>query len=428
MANIEILGRIKPNIKNNKELCVYNDDDNIIIKRKQKSIITDYSIKHKYAFDKVFDDKSDNLDIYNYLSINMLRLLIKENKNVTFYMYGQTGSGKTHTLLGSKNESGFLELILNDILEINYPIKVSVVEVYNNKCMDILNKKNCIQQREHNNKFVMSYIKKKNINKREDILELKQIISKHRVTGKSSENDTSSRSHLMISLEFNNNFLNLIDLAGCEKARMTDKIGKNNYRENAIINQSLFALKECIRSLLNNKKHIPFRRSELTKMLRHSFEKKTKTFIMATVPQDQYSSNTTIDVLNYISSVKKIKKLEYTRPITSHEVVSRTSPKTIKNDFIDVLGSPRFQSIYSNKRVLDHLNIIEKDIIDKIIDKKTSKFLIDDYNEILNKKKKIVDRNRLTGEIKSLNPVPPKEPPTSYKTPKGRFVIKQKND
>ena len=428
MANIEILGRIKPNIKNNKELCVYNDDNNIIIKRKQKSIITDYSIKHKYAFDKVFDDKSDNLDIYNYLSINMLRLLIKENKNVTFYMYGQTGSGKTHTLLGSKKESGFLELILNDILEINYPIKVSVVEVYNNKCMDILNKKNSIQQREHNNKFVMSYIKKKNINKREDILELKQIISKHRVTGKSSENDTSSRSHLMISLEFNNNFLNLIDLAGCEKARMTDKFGKNNYRENAIINQSLFALKECIRSLLNNKKHIPFRRSELTKMLRHSFEKKTKTFIMATVPQDQYNSNTTIDVLNYISSVKKIKKLEYTRPITSHEVVSRTSPKTIKNDFIDVLGSPRFQSIYSNKRVLDHLNIIEKDIIDKIIDKKTSKFLIDDYNEILNKKKKIVDRNRLTGEIKSFNPVPPKEPPKSYKTPKGRFVIKQKND
>jgi len=37
MANIEILGRIKPNIKNNKELCVYNDDDNIIIKRKQKN-------------------------------------------------------------------------------------------------------------------------------------------------------------------------------------------------------------------------------------------------------------------------------------------------------------------------------------------------------------------------------------------------------
>ena len=147
MANIEILGRIKPNIKNNKELCVYNDDNNIMIKRKQKSIITDYSIKHKYAFDKVFDDKSDNLDIYNYLSITMLRLLIKENKNVTFYMYGQTGSGKTHTLLGSKKESGFLELILNDILEINYPIKVSVVEVYNNKCMDILNKKNSIQQR-----------------------------------------------------------------------------------------------------------------------------------------------------------------------------------------------------------------------------------------------------------------------------------------
>ena len=47
---------------------------------------------------------------------------------------------------------------------------------------------------------------------------------------------------------------------------------------------------------------------------------------------------------------------------------------------------------------------------------------------ILNKKKKIVDRNRLTGEIKLFDPIPPKEPVKISKTPKGRFIQKQKND
>tara|TARA_Y100000022_G_C13259257_1_gene381705 strand:+ start:3549 stop:4829 length:1281 start_codon:yes stop_codon:yes gene_type:complete len=426
MTQIEILGRIKPNLKNNKTLCVNTNDNNITIKREQKSIIDNYSVSHKYNFDKVFDDKCDNLDIYNHLSINILHSIIKENQNVTFYLYGQTGSGKTHTLLGSNKEDGFLGLILNDIIHINYPIKASAVEIYNNKCMDILNKKNAVCQRENNNQFVISYIKKKDIQTPQHVIELKQIISKYRSTGTSSENDTSSRSHLKITIEFNNQILNLIDLAGCEKARMTKNIGKNMYRENAIINQSLFALKECIRALCSNKKHVPFRRSELTKMLRHSFEQNTKTYIMATIPQEQYNSNTTIDVLNYISSVKKIKVLETNRVMSSHlrrERRKAASPVQLANQFIDVLGSPRYQSIYANKRVLDHLNVIENDIINKIIDTKSSKYLIDDYHEILNKKKKILQRNN----TENSNPPSPENPKKSFKTPKSKF-IKTKND
>ena len=99
------------------------------------------------------------------------------------------------------------------------------------------------------------------------------------------------------------------------------------------------------------------------------------------------------------------------------------SPVQLANQFIDVLGSLEYQSIYANKRVLDHLNVIENDIINKIIDTKSSKYLIDDYHEILNKKKKILQRNN----TENSNPPSPENPKKSFKTPKSKF-IKTKND
>ena len=49
------------------------------------------------------------------------------------------------------------------------------------------------------------------------------------------------------------------------------------------------------------------RKCELTKMLRQSFDPESKTYVLSTVSQDVYNSNTTIDVLNYITDMKKIK-------------------------------------------------------------------------------------------------------------------------
>ena len=104
-------------------------------------------MNYKYKFDNVYDDYTTNLDIYNNISIEIINNLIKKNNNVTFYVYGQTGSGKTHTILGNNNEKGLLELILNDLNELKLKIKISAIEIYNNKCLDLLNNNNLIYQR-----------------------------------------------------------------------------------------------------------------------------------------------------------------------------------------------------------------------------------------------------------------------------------------
>ena len=135
-----------------------------------------------------------------------------------------------------------------------------------------------------------------------------------------------------------------------------------NYKENGVINQSLFVLKECIRSLVANKLHVPFRGSELTKMLKHSFDSSCKTFILATLSQEESNSGTSVDVLNYISDIKNIKTLhtKYSLP-----------PVNIKNNKNEViLGSPRFQLLYGNKHILKNFQHMENKLLNEMIQKK----------------------------------------------------------
>jgi kinesin family protein 2/24 len=68
----------------------------------------------------------------------------------------------------------------------------------------------------------------------------------------------------------------MVDLAGSERAQETQSNDKNRRAEGAQINQSLLALKECIRALDSKKQgntetHVPFRSSKLTLVLRDSF-------------------------------------------------------------------------------------------------------------------------------------------------------------
>ena len=396
MNNIKIFTRIKPNINNNADTCVFKQEDHVIVKKRQKAYLQNYIVECKYKVDKVFDDKCDNMDIYNNISIEILKNVIKYNKNVTFYVYGQTGSGKTHTILGDhkikgKEEEGFVSLMLHDILNINYPVSVTLVEIYNNKCYDILNHKKLIYQRENYEKnFVMCNIQKKEIKTKQDIAELNQIIMENRKTGVSSENDTSSRSHLQINIEFNNRFLKIMDLAGCEKAKMSICENKEKYKENGEINQSLFALKECIRALVDEKPHIPYRKCELTKMLRQSFEPTSKTYILSTVSQDVYNSHTTIDVLNYITDMKKIKCVQKRQmPKIPRPLPRPLQPlPSVHENYM--LGSPKYNMINSHKNILQRLSNMETNVLNKILHRKSSKDLFDNYMEILEKKRKLL--------------------------------------
>ena len=58
--------------------------------------------------------------------------------------------------------------------------------------------------------------------------------------------------------------MSFIDLAGSERGADTIDTNKKTKVDGAEINKSLLALKECIRALDLEKKHLPFRGSKLT--------------------------------------------------------------------------------------------------------------------------------------------------------------------
>ena len=380
MTKIKILSRIKPNLtRNNSDSCVKTYENQIMVQKPQKSYAGIYNMTHKYGFDKVFDDKCINMDIYNELGIDMLMNVLKYKKNVTFYVYGQTGSGKTHTILGSQKERGFLHTLLSDMLEMKLDAKISFIEIYNNKCYDILNEKKQVFQREDSkNQFIVQNLKQKDLNQESDIQEIQTIISENRKVGVSSENSTSSRSHLQITIDLGDRFLRILDLAGCEKAKQSICNDRKQFRENGDINQSLFALKECIRSLVEKKTHIPYRRCELTKMLRHSFSANSSTYILCTIPQDAVHSHTTVDVLNYVSDMKNLKK----------ECV-RQNKMPLCNHFVQ--GSPRFKHVFAHKDTFLKYQKQENELFEKMLQKQSSKVLLDDCLSIMHKKMKLLE-------------------------------------
>ena len=63
----------------------------------------------------------------------------------------------------------------------------------------------------------------------------------------------------------------LVDLAGNERATDTQDNDEERKKEGAEISKSLLALKECIRAMDSDNRHLPFRTSKLTLALRDSF-------------------------------------------------------------------------------------------------------------------------------------------------------------
>jgi kinesin family protein 2/24 len=78
--------------------------------------------------------------------------------------------------------------------------------------------------------------------------------------------------------------------------------------DGAEINKSLLALKECIRALDLEKKHLPFRGSKLTQVLKDSFTGNSKTTMIANVSPANSCCEHTLNTLRYADRVKELKK------------------------------------------------------------------------------------------------------------------------
>jgi kinesin family protein 18/19 len=97
-----------------------------------------------FCFDRVFDDRSSNHDVYEHATKSVVDALL-DGFNCTVFAYGATGSGKTHTMIGTPDEPGVIYYttveIFNRIQEKaseGLEISVSYIEIYNEQVYDLL--------------------------------------------------------------------------------------------------------------------------------------------------------------------------------------------------------------------------------------------------------------------------------------------------
>jgi hypothetical protein len=381
MKDVCIMARVRPSrnsySSNIKSDCINNNLRITEIKKNlQNKIIKSYK---DYNFDKVFDDEYTNDDLFNDFGLEIALNLVRKI-DTTFYVYGQTGSGKTYTIMGTDRIPGLLTLLLKMIKTYkNIQLTFNCIQIYNNKCYDILNNNNQIYEREdRNNKIILTNVKSVNL-KHENINNIISNIKKNRMTGISGQNDASSRSHLIFQINNGSAFLKILDLAGSEKAKDSVYINKHIFRENAEINKSILVLKECIRALKNNHKYIPYRGSKLTKILKDSFERKSESYILATVSPELENVSDSINTLNYISDIKLIKrevieaKIEKQKSdLVLPKIDNKITPyRRLMKHHSEL--SPNFRLFVNNRHGLDSLYKKQERLLNYVSNNRSSK-------------------------------------------------------
>ncbi|EFN54214.1 hypothetical protein CHLNCDRAFT_10962, partial [Chlorella variabilis] len=187
--------------------------------------------------------------------------------NSTIIAYGQTGSGKTYTMLGELPEEGAHWWRLSQISGI-----------VGSSCRSL----------ECSLRFQPPCAAG-------DVLRLLTKGAAYRHTATTKMNDTSSRSHMVMtcSLEMRiveegagvvrrRSRLSLVDLAGSERQKAADTQG-DRLKEAQAINKSLFTLGQVINKLTEGSAHVPYRESKLTQLLRESLGGNSRTVIIPTV-------------------------------------------------------------------------------------------------------------------------------------------------
>jgi kinesin family protein 2/24 len=298
-------------------LEVENDCQLTIHEPKTKVDLTKYVEKHPFVFDEVFDDYATNEDVYKRTAQPLVEHVFNRGK-ATCFAYGQTGSGKTFTMMGKNGQHGLYLLAAIDIfarLATNQKVWISFYEIYGGKLFDLLNDRKKLTAREDSKSMVnIVGLSEMEVVSVEALMTVIEFGNSIRATGSTGANSDSSRSHaiLQIGIKQDDNKkpfgkFSFIDLAGSERGADTAHNNKQTRMEGADINKSLLALKECIRSLDQNHRHIPFRGSKLTEVLKDSFLGNSKTVMVANVAPSGSSCEHTLNTLRYADRVKEMK-------------------------------------------------------------------------------------------------------------------------
>ncbi|CAO2170566.1 unnamed protein product [Urochloa humidicola] len=306
------------------------------IVNKKEVYLTEYASENDYlrlkrlrgrhfCFDSAFPDSTTQAEVYSTSTADLVEGVL-QGRNGTVFCYGATGAGKTYTMLGTMENPGVMVLAIKDLFskvrqrshDGNHSIQLSYLEIYNETVRDLLSPGRPLHLREDKQGIIAAGLTQYRAYSTEEVMKLLQQGNKNRTTEPTRVNETSSRSHAILQVVVEYKYmdgvnivtrvgkLSLIDLAGSERALATDQRTLRSI-EGANINRSLLALSSCINALVEGKKHIPYRNSKLTQLLKDSLGGSCNTVMIANISPSSLSFGETQNTIHWADRAKEIK-------------------------------------------------------------------------------------------------------------------------
>uniref|UniRef100_A0A8C9ZCC8 Kinesin family member 15 n=1 Tax=Sander lucioperca TaxID=283035 RepID=A0A8C9ZCC8_SANLU len=295
-----------------------------------------------FTYDHVADMETSQDSVFSSVAKNIVESCMN-GYNGTIFAYGQTGSGKTFTMLGPSELDNFTDelrgviprsfeylfFLINREVERSgqsksFLCKCSFIEIYNEQIYDLLDTASAsLFLRENIKKglFVEGAVEKF-VNSATEAYQVLSMGWRNRRVASTSMNRESSRSHAVFTMTLESkesvnevvnirmSQLNLVDLAGSERQKDTHTEG-SRLKEASSINRSLMCLGQVIMALVDvsngKNRHICYRDSKLTFLLRDSLGGNAKTYIIANVHPGSKCFGETLSTLQFAQRAKLIK-------------------------------------------------------------------------------------------------------------------------
>jgi hypothetical protein len=311
---------------------------------------------HSFQFDSILHGSSSQSSCYSAGHCDLILDKLIQGYNATIFAYGQTGAGKTHTMDGitykqgannqlvlrepSEADSGVVIRCIRELFNkisaeysenadnsVNYTVKCSFVQIYQEKVLDLLNSPAAAPLKirwDTKQEFYLENLYINECNNAQDTVQFYLTGLKKRIIAAHKLNATSSRSHCIFTLylqrtesdyngEINQSKLSFVDLAGSERVKMTAADGIV-LKQSISINKSLFVLRKVIKSLsrpqpgsgVKNSAPIAYRDSVLTKLLKNSLGGNCILLMFACLCAEDLHGEENYSTLSYAALTKKI--------------------------------------------------------------------------------------------------------------------------
>jgi len=270
-------------------------------------------VKHEsFPSDAAFTEAATNQDVY-YQSVQPLVDHTIRGGVATVFMYGQTGSGKTHTMTGLEElAAGDIFTALGSHMAGGGRVSLAYFEIAGKSLNDLLGEQGAHISLRDDGEGGMQVrgAAEETVSTAEELLGVIAKGKSRRATRATEVNAVSSRSHAVLRITIvtsegagTEGRLTLVDCAGSERNADSMYHTADMRKEGAEINASLHALKECFRAMASNNPnaHVPFRQSNLTKVLMETFTREgALTAMVATLAPGPTDTEHTIGTLRTV--------------------------------------------------------------------------------------------------------------------------------